>query len=71
MSLLLVEIPDNKMCQSKNYETVYLNANYTLPLSKKYVCYIEDNSRSIGRFLKPDIKSVSGLLKISTLLKEV
>lgn len=46
MSLLLVEIPDNKMCQSKNYETVYLNANYTLPLSKN-MCAILKTIRGV------------------------
>lgn len=67
MTLLLAEISDSKMCQSKNYKTVYLNANYTLPLSKNMCAIL----KTIGGFLKPDIKSVSGLLKISTLLKKI
>lgn len=32
MSLLLGEILDNKICQSKDYKTVYSNTNYTLCL---------------------------------------
>lgn len=37
MSLLLGEILDNKICQSKDYKTIYLNANYTL---SKNICAI-------------------------------
>lgn len=42
MSLLLGEILDNKICQSKDYKTVYSNTNYTPSLSKN-VCSIEDS----------------------------
>lgn len=48
ISLLLGKILDSKICQSKDYKTVYLNANYTLPFSKN----MPNNSRIIRGFLK-------------------
>lgn len=64
MDLFLGEILENnyKICQRKDYKTVYSNVNYTPPSSKN-VC-------AILKTIQELLKAVSGLLRISTFKEE-